>query len=236
MNQPLFSVETRLCERLQFDRHGVEIRREVLAAADARAIRSEVSLDSEELVRHGVRDLGQVFPALARLSTDARMLAMAEQSLEARPQFVRVLFFDKTPSKNWAVSWHQDHTVTLNERADMQGWHSWKRSGELWHVRPPCEVLNQMVVIRVHLDPADESNGCLKVIPATHRFGVLRADTLEQIVAVEQPVPCVVGAGDAVIMRPHVLHSSARSIRSGHRRVVHLEYSSHRLPDTLRWA
>ena len=234
--QPLSTVESHRCDALNFDLHGVEVRRGVLGAADVGAIASEVSLDSEELVRHGVRDLGRVFPALARLSMDSRMVALAGRYLKGCPRFVRVLFFDKTLLRNWGVPWHQDHTVTVDQRADMEGWHSWRRRGEVWHVRPPCEVLSQMVAIRVHLDPAGESNGCLQVIPGTHRLGILGAGELEKVVACSGPLSCVVDAGDAVIMRPHVVHSSDRSAGSGHRRVVHLEYSSHRLPGAVRWA
>jgi len=59
---------------------------------------------------------------------------------------------------------------------------------------------------------------------------------IDELVSHRTAVPCVVNAGDAVIMRPHVLHKSSKSNQPKHRRVVHLEFSSFELPDGAAWA
>ncbi|MEO0686245.1 MAG: hypothetical protein AAFY76_14705, partial [Cyanobacteria bacterium J06649_11] len=46
---------------------------------------------------------------------------------------------------------------------------------------------------------------------------------------------CEVDVGDVVVMRPHILHSSQKSLIPGNRRVLHLEYSSFNLPQGLTW-
>jgi ectoine hydroxylase-related dioxygenase (phytanoyl-CoA dioxygenase family) len=88
----------------------------------------------------------------------------------------------------------------------------------------------------LHIDPADEENGCLKVIPGSHERGLLKQAEIEATVKSNIAVPCVVEAGDVVIMRPHILHSSSKAKRPNHRRVVHLEYASYELPDGISWA
>jgi ectoine hydroxylase-related dioxygenase (phytanoyl-CoA dioxygenase family) len=93
-----------------------------------------------------------------------------------------------------------------------------------------------MLAIRLHIDPCDEENGCLRVIPGSHRSGILKAREIERVVETSDAVPCIAAAGDAVIMRPHVLHSSRRSVSPSHRRVIHLEYSDYELPSGIRWA
>ncbi len=45
-----------------------------------------------------------------------------------------------------------------------------------------------------------------------------------------------VDAGDVVVMHPQILHSSQKSLISGNRRVIYLEYSSFYLPEWLTWA
>lgn len=105
-----------------------------------------------------------------------------------------------------------------------------------YHVQPPVAVLDKMVTFRLHLDPADETNGCLKVIPGTHKYGILKQTEIDEIVKREIAIPCVVEAGDSVIMRPHLLHSSSKAKRPSHRRIVHIEYSSHVLPQGMSWA
>jgi ectoine hydroxylase-related dioxygenase (phytanoyl-CoA dioxygenase family) len=205
-------------------------------SADILAVKAEVSLDNESLQRSGIRNIEKRFESIARLAASPAVLSIATSCLGAMPCLVRALFFDKTPDRNWFVAWHQDKTVTLNRRTDMAGWRPWSLRDGVCHVQAPCEVLNQMITIRLHIDPADEASGCLNVIPGSHRLGVVKQEAIGNIVARENSVPCVVGAGDAVIMRPHVLHSSGKSTGCAHRRVVHLEYSSFALPDGIYWA
>jgi ectoine hydroxylase-related dioxygenase (phytanoyl-CoA dioxygenase family) len=220
----------------EFASDGVEIRRGVLLPAEILAVKSDISLDNEKLQRSGIRNLEKRFESIARLATSPTVVSIAKSRLGATPCLVRALFFDKTPERNWSVPWHQDKTVTLSKRADMAGWGPWSLKDGVCHVQAPCEVLNQMITIRLHIDPANETSGCLKVIAGSHRLGLVKQEAIAAVVARAAPVACVVAAGDAVIMRPHILHSSGKSTGSAHRRVVHLEYSSFMLPDGVCWA
>jgi hypothetical protein len=219
-----------------FKRDGVEIREGVLARDDIGAIASTISLDSEILRRGGIRNLEKKFSSIAKLVSAPSILKIAQSHLEAAPRLVRALFFDKTPENNWFVAWHQDKTVTLNRRVGLKGWGPWSLKDGVCHVQPPCSVLDRMLAIRLHVDPSDASSGCLKVIPGTHHLGILEPAEIGRIVERDSAVDCVAKAGDAVIMRPHVLHSSSKSVGQSHRRVVHLEYSDFDLPADVSWA
>jgi len=200
------------------------------------AIKAEVSLDHEILRRTGIRNLEKKFRTIAGLVADATVSSIAAALLGERPRMVRALFFDKTPERNWFVAWHQDRTVTLDRRIELAGWSRWTCKDGVHHVQPPRAVLDQMVTIRLHLDDTDELGGCLCVIPGSHRLGILTQDEIDQAVARSTPLACAVAAGDAVIMHPLILHSSRKSQRSIHRRVVHLEFSSYQLPSDVSWA
>lgn len=215
---------------------GLEIRSAVLSLEVIDAIKAEVSVDHEILRRTGIRNLQKKFPSIARVAADQSVLSIGCSLLGRPHRLVRALFFDKTPERNWFVAWHQDRTVTLNRRAEMAGWGPWTRKEGVHHAQPPRAVLDQMVTIRLALDDADEAGGCLNVIPGSHRLGILTQKEIDRAVAVSAPRACVVVAGDAVIMHPLVLHSSRKSQRSTHRRVVHLEYSSYELPSGVSWA
>jgi ectoine hydroxylase-related dioxygenase (phytanoyl-CoA dioxygenase family) len=200
------------------------------------AIKAEVSVDHEILRRTGIRNLEKKFASIARVAAEPSVLSMAEDSLGSEARLVRALFFDKTPERNWSVGWHQDRTVALSRRVELSGWGPWTRKEGVDHVQPPREVLEQMVTIRVHVDAADEADGCLFVIPGSQKLGILKKREINQVVAVSTPRACVVGAGDALVIRPLILHSSLKSRRPAHRRVVHLEYSSYELPAGIAWA
>jgi hypothetical protein len=102
---------------LTFEEHGVEIRRGVLSEGDIQFVISDISLESDKLRHGGIRNLEKKFASIAKLASDSELLGMARYFLGGTPRLVRALFFDKTPDRNWFVTWHQDKTVTLNKRA-----------------------------------------------------------------------------------------------------------------------
>jgi ectoine hydroxylase-related dioxygenase (phytanoyl-CoA dioxygenase family) len=219
-----------------FAADGVEIRRAIIHTAQLAEISTEVSLDHEILRRTGIRNLEKKFPSIARVAADPSVLSIAAALLGKPANLVRALFFDKTADRNWSVPWHQDRTVTLNQRVEMPGWGAWTLKDGVHHVQPPRSVLDQMVTIRVHVDDQDRSAGCLSVVPGSHRLGILSHEDIDHTVVHATTMDCMVRAGDALIMHPLILHASSRSRNLGHRRVVHLEYSSFPLPTGVSWA
>src|SRR5262249_25033842 len=112
----------------------------------------------------------------------------------------------------------------------------WLHKDGVPHVQAPAELLEQMITLRLHLDDCDESNGALSVLTGSHRFGKIPT---AQIRGLEKECPedvCKARAGEALLMRPLVLHASSRSRSNGHRRVLHVEYAGFELPEPLEWA
>jgi ectoine hydroxylase-related dioxygenase (phytanoyl-CoA dioxygenase family) len=102
-------------------------------------------------------------------------------------------------------------------------------------VQVPTAVLERMVTLRVHLDAADVDNGALWVAPGPQRLGYIGAESavLEQC----GMRACAVSAGDALLMRPLLLHASRKSTSPWPPRVVHLEFAAaDALPPPLEWA
>jgi len=220
---------------LSFEKDGVEIRRSLISRDIIEYIKADIDLESEKLKKYGIRNLEKKFKSISDLSKDENILTIARNLLNNPVHLVRAIFFDKTPDKNWFVTWHQDKTVTLNKKIQSEGWGPWTIKDEIHHVQPPIAVLNSMITFRLHLDPADDKNGCLNVIPETHKLGILKQNEIDELVKTYPTVPCIVESSDAVIMRPHLLHSSSKAEKPDHRRVVHLEYSSYKLPDGVSW-
>ncbi|MGE0268732.1 MAG: phytanoyl-CoA dioxygenase family protein [Candidatus Omnitrophota bacterium] len=184
----------------------------------------------------GIRNLEKKVKAVYHLTRSPKVLDLAETVLNGKPQMVRAIYFNKTSEANWGVVWHQDKTIAVDRQTDIAGWGPWTIKDGVQHVQPDINVLERMVTIRIHLDPADESNGCLKVIPRSHQFGILTQNQVDELKVKRDSVSCIVERGDAVLMRPHVLHSSNKADKPAQRRVVHLEYSDYTLPDGLSWA
>src|SRR5207245_3658572 len=100
---------------------------------------------------------------------------------------------------------------------------------------PPVAVLERMTTLRVHLDDCGPDRGPLRVLPGSHRDGLLGAEATRLRLGRDRPVTCLVGRGGVVMIRPLLLHASSPAESPRRRRVVHLEYAADPLPHGLDW-
>lgn len=221
---------------MQIHEHGIEIKQNYVSSSIIEAIKNEVNASNEEYPKHGIRGADKKFHSIKQLAQSPEFIQLASSILGSHPEIVRVIYFDKTPDKNWLVTWHQDKTIALNNKADISDWGLWSIKDNTHHVQPALDVLNQMVTFRLHLDDADKNNGCLKVIPKSHKLGILTQKKLTEVIHTQKSYLCEVHKGDLLLMMPHILHSSSKSLNPCHRRVVHIEYSNYQLPENLKWA
>lgn len=149
---------------------------------------------------------------------------------------VRAIFFDKSPDANWLVPWHQDLMIAVSERHEVPGFGPWSVKDGIPHVLPPVEILARMITLRLSLDDCDAGNGALRVIPGTHTLGRVADGDLAALRETRGEVLCAMKAGDALLMRPLLLHASSRAADARQRRVLHVEFATEELPEPLRWA
>jgi hypothetical protein len=185
--------------------------------------------------RGGVRNLLDI-PGMRVLAESPAVRALVEFILGPGAKPVRGILFDKTGEANWKVPWHQDVTIAVAKRVDAEGYGPWSVKAGVTHVQPPASVLEQMVSLRIHLDDCPEANGALKVIPGSHRQGKIAETRIAEVVERGRVEVCEVRAGGVLIMRPLLVHSSAPSLKPGHRRVIHFDFAAAELAPGLAWA
>lgn len=183
----------------------------------------------------GARNLTEIVPAVARLAKSREVAGILESLGAPRAFLVRGIFFDKQPAANWKVPWHQDLTIAVREKKEVPGFGPWSEKAGIPHVRPPAEVLERMVTLRLHLDDCGADNGALRVLPTSHRHGVLSAELIRWYRREFADVTCAVARGGILAMRPLLLHASSQAVRPKHRRVIHLEFAMDGLSDGLDW-
>jgi hypothetical protein len=59
-------------------------------------------------------------PGVADLARSARLTELVHPLVPGKPRPVRAIFFAKSPNANWPVSWHQDLTIAVRAKADVQ--------------------------------------------------------------------------------------------------------------------
>lgn len=203
--------------------------RTVLATADlARAKRGGMT--------YGARNL-LTLPEIRKAASANKLCASLESVLGRSFHAVRGIFFDKTEGANWPVLWHQDLSLALRKRRDLPGWTGWSDKRGIPHAQAPAEILDKMVTVRIHPDDCPSENGALRLIAGSHRRGRIPRETIRSVIA-NEPVDIVAAArGDALFMRPLILHASSPAQKPVHRRVLHLEFApADLLPEELAWA
>ena len=215
--------------------HGYAIVEAVLTAAEVEALRASLGEIPPGERRGGLRDALARMPAIRRYASDPRILGLAEAGLGAGARPVKGIVFDKTPAANWKVPWHQDLTICVQRRIDVEGFGPWSIKEGLLHVQPPAEVLEHILALRIHLDDTGPDDGALRILPGTHRSGRLGDAEIERLRREVPEVVCGVRAGGVMLMRPLLLHASSPCRRPAHRRVLHIEYCARALPGGLAW-
>jgi len=147
---------------------------------------------------------------------------------------VKSIYFVKPADSNWFVPFHQDLSIAVDRKEQLEGYGPWTSRESGIAVQPPASLLEDNFTVRIHLDETDESNGALRVVPGSHRKGVYRPETVDW--ESESEALCPVEAGGLMIMRPLLLHASGRNRSNKKRRVIHLECSRQALPAPLQWA
>lgn len=180
-----------------------------------------------------IRDLLGEVPELWPLLTTEALREVLGQLFPADCHLTKAIYFDKPAGSNWLVPWHQDLMINVSQRADLPGFGPWTSKPEGVAVQPPAAVLENVCTIRIHLDDCDATNGALKVVPGSHRCGMIAAAEIAAFTP--DATVCAVPAGGVMLMKPLLLHASNRSTSARPRRVIHLEFASVELPVELRW-
>jgi len=172
-------------------------------------------------VRHAMR-----LPAVARIARSAQLMRIAQEVLSEEAFPFRATLFDKSPTANWLVVWHQDTALPLRERREASGWGPWSIKDGVTYAHATASALSQVLALRVHLDDSTAENGPLRVLPGTHTLGVLTDEAIHELSTQIAAVECSVSQGGVLAMRPLIVHASSKSLSSAPRRVLHIEFAA----------
>ncbi|WP_085759371.1 phytanoyl-CoA dioxygenase family protein [Oceanicoccus sagamiensis] len=215
---------------------GYEIIGEFLSHDQLVAIISEIESIELPAKVGGIRNAEKKFSSIRELANSEKLRIQAKKYLSGKASLVRAILFNKTTENNWLVTWHQDRTIAVSERFERNQWGPWSVKDGIHHVQPSVDALNQMITFRIHLDDTSQENGCLKILPKSQKLGILDHGSIQDYVQNHNPIICEALAGSVLVMRPHILHSSSKASNPSQRRVLHLEYSSFKLPPGVAWA
>lgn len=219
-----------------FERDGYALLPSIVPGAELDRLTDAIEESRQSQLLPGLRNLLSRCEVVRSFADSGIVNSIARALLKTDVRPVRAILFDKTPDSNWYVTWHQDLTIPVKARIDIDGYGPWSVKEGVVHVRPPASILAQMVSLRIHLDDCTEENGAIKFIASSQDAGILEADDIAYWRGSHVQTVCPAGRGDIIAMRPLILHSSSVSESPVHRRVLHIEYAGAVLPASLEWA
>jgi ectoine hydroxylase-related dioxygenase (phytanoyl-CoA dioxygenase family) len=226
----------------QFDRDGFQIINSVVSASECDRLSAELTKQFQRQLCAakgrigGVRNLLRTNTFISQFAKSSLLFALL-QKVAGSPVFpVRAIFFDKNPDANWLVPWHQDLAIAVAAQIETPGYSGWSVKDGTLHVHPPDEILAGMITLRLHLDDCHASNGALRVIAGSHCLGKLSVSEIAQRTTANKQILCEVQKGGVLVMRPLLLHASSPAEKPSHRRVLHIEFATQKLPNGLKWA
>lgn len=145
---------------------------------------------------------------------------------------IKSIYFDKPEKSNWYVAYHQDLTISVDKKLELDNFKNWTTKQNQFAVQPPLDILENIVTFRIHLDDTLAENGALRVIENSHTKGIYRSE----IIDLNKEVLCEVKEGGVMLMKPLTFHASSRTTNGKRRRVIHIEVSNKELPKGLFWS
>ncbi|HLG55316.1 MAG TPA: phytanoyl-CoA dioxygenase family protein [Vicinamibacterales bacterium] len=204
---------------------GFSINEQVFHRSEMIAALTELEHAPIARTKAGARHVLNV-PVVQRLATDPRLIRLAGRVVGPAPVPFRAMLFDKSAESNWLVVWHQDTALPLRERVAGSEWGPWSEKSGVLYAHAPAWALDTVIALRVHLDDSTAENGPLRVLPATHKGGVLSDEVMRQLARDIAPVECQAASGGVVAMRPLTVHASSKASGGSPRRVLHIEYAA----------
>jgi ectoine hydroxylase-related dioxygenase (phytanoyl-CoA dioxygenase family) len=153
-------------------------------------------------------------PFWVRLVADDRLLDIAEAFIGPDIALFASHYIAKRPNDGQAVLWHQD--------------------GSYWPLEPM-----EVVTLWLAVDHSDPENGCMRVLPGTHRERLLTTEEMETVedgrnvlgsgirpdeLPVETAVDIVLEPGDVSVHHPAIIHGSDGNTSDRWRRGLTIRY------------
>lgn len=171
----------------------------------------------------------------AELAQTLKAHAGLSPLLADAPVAVQCTYFEKSAGRNWLVAVHQDLSIPVAARVESNEVRGWaEKEGGLF-VQAPVAMLERMVAVRLHLDDCSAADGPLRVVPGSHTSGRLSPEAARAQRDLHGESVCTAKRGDALVMRPLLLHASSKAHGASRRRVLHFLFGPRELPLGLAW-
>jgi len=133
-------------DRLTFARDGAQRIHSALDSAALSTIAAALPALAPDRAGARLHGIAALRPILA---SSGPVGAVAASVLGSGCRPVRTILFDKTAAMNWSLGWHQDRTIAVVTRIEVEGFGPWTVKNGIPHVAPPFALLAHRRVLQV---------------------------------------------------------------------------------------
>ena len=199
-----FAVLPEVFTRSEVERHDESLRRDPLSRSRAG-------------MRHALKH-----PAIQFMAHDPRLQAIARGVLGCDPFPSSATLFDKPAVSNWLVVRHQDTALPRGERHEIPQLGPRCVEDGVIYGHAVANAPSGIVAPRFDLDDSGSENGPLRVLPATHRMGVLTGERIQGLSTQQPVVDYRVRRDGIAVLRTLRIHASSKSRSTGPRRMLQI--------------
>lgn len=169
--------------------------------------------ERDALVLKGFHNVQYHDAVFTRAAAHPRLVEVLKRLIGPNVQLHHTKMLVKPPQQGASFAMHQDYPYFPHER-------------------------HSVLAASIHLDDADEQNGCLRVVPGSHERGPLEAHGPSHTVdpeefPLEAGTPLPAGAGDVLFFNYLTVHGSGANRSSRTRRNVLFQYRDPSDPPVL---
>ena len=174
-------------------------------------------------------------PCAAELASSGAVRMVAEAVLGSKCFAVGGTFSDEGPDGKGG--WHQDTLIAVRERREAPGFDEWSEQSGIHYVRPPSEVLQRMISIRLNLNACGEKSGLFQMLSASHRQGVLTSEEIQKKAAMDEhfAITGPVVRGGMLAFKPLLIHTSTPVSPTAFPQTLQLDFAGDPLPHGMNW-
>src|SRR5215204_3866071 len=180
---------------------GFQIEENIFTFRECDALANALEKGPIDRGKAGARNL-MTLDLVSSLALDPRLLALTKSAFGYPLIPYKATLFEKTGKANWLVAWHQDTALPIEKFEPRMGWTAPSvKAGRLF-AQAPAAALAKILALRIHLDDSTETNGPLRVIPSSHKDGVLSDAKINELAGSRRGVKCLVRRGGVIAMSP----------------------------------
>ena len=98
-----------------------------------------------------IRQFLKEIPTTSSLVFNDKLKDLVRQFFGNNYFVVKSIYFDKPETSNWYVSYHQDLTISVDKKVELENFGPWTTKQNQFAVQPTADIMENIYTVRIYL-------------------------------------------------------------------------------------